>query len=158
MLRKLAIFLAVLLLGGAGVYVYQQYILEEEPLSIGQLLPEDALWVYHSNRIATDWGQMQETPLGKLIETIPDVAPLSIRLQNLDSASLTTWLDSRSSYVVGQIIGNDDLGFTFYFELQSPEAKQWLQIEQDLLAANRWQSENRQYQGVTIYEWEYSAE
>jgi len=156
-LRKLAILVAVLLLSGAGVYVYLQYIAEEEPITIGQLLPEDALWVYHSDRTVTDWSRMQATPLGKLIATIPDVEPVSLGLQHLDSATLIPWLDNRSCYIVGQVTGNDDLGFTFYFEIQPNEVSQWSQSQQSLLTNGKWQSENRQYQRTTIHEWEYSA-
>jgi hypothetical protein len=156
-LRKLAIVIAVLLLSGVGVYVYFQYIAEEEPLTIGQLLPEEALWVYHSDRIATDWSRMRETPLGELIASTPDVQPVSIGLQNLDSVALIPWLNDRSCFVAGQVTGNDDLGFTFYFELQPNEVGQWSKLQQNVLSTGKWQSENRLYQGTTIHEWEYPA-
>ena len=157
MLRKLAIVIAVLLLSGAGVYIYIHYIAEEEPLTIGQLLAEDALWVYHSDRIVTDWSRMYETPLGELIASVPDVEPVSLGLQNLDSTALIPWLNNRSCYVTGQVTGNDDLGFAFYIKLKPGEAGQWSQLQKTMLSTDNWQSENRQYQRTTIHEWKYLA-
>ncbi|MEQ9443498.1 MAG: hypothetical protein RIG62_30950 [Cyclobacteriaceae bacterium] len=158
MLQKLSYVIGALLLLGAGIYAYWRYIAEDEPVPVSQLIPEDALWVYHSDQLPADWGRMQATPLGRALSTLPDVQPVVESIPSLDSiAELTSWLAGRSCYVTSQITGNDDLGFSFYVQAnKTADAGFWQAVEIKVQQSSDWQIEQRQYQGVTIKEWVYT--
>lgn len=159
MLRKLAYTIGGAVVLAAGVYGYLRYSAKGESRTVDQLLPEGALWVYHSSQLPTDLARLNETSLGQLIASFPDIQPVIVGLQHVDSTALISWLEDRSCYVACQITGNDDLGFSFYLELNSPtDADNWKNMLRAGAADSGWQIENRQYQGITIEEWVYPPE
>nr|WKN36957.1 DUF3352 domain-containing protein [Tunicatimonas sp. TK19036] len=160
MLRKLSYIIGIALVFGAGVYGYFYYLAQDEPVDIGQLLPEETLWVYHSDQFPIDWAAVRETPLGKVLASLPDLQPVSASLPSLDSiANLTSWLEDRPCYITGQVTGNDDLGFSFYVKLdQAIEENYWQQASANIQQDPKWSVEQRQYQGITIHEWTYKPQ
>ncbi|MEO0331697.1 MAG: hypothetical protein AAF223_08430, partial [Bacteroidota bacterium] len=159
MLRNISIILGVLLVLASGIYGYREYITEPELRTIGQLVAEEALWVYHSRNFSEDWASMQDGPLGRLIASVPDIQVLRPGLNALDSTALLPLLRNRSLYVACQVVGNDDIGFSFYVDLESSNAPtDWQNLVEGIRTSPEWKIENQQYQGMNIQEWVYQPQ
>lgn len=155
MLRTIGFFLIGLLLLAAGFFGYRAYIAEPELLTIEQLVAEDALWVYHSPNFPEDWATMQRSPLGRLIASVPDVQDITKGVNALDSTALASFLGSRAVYIVSHVTGNDDIGFSFYVDLESNTASDWKNLVAAVQSSSEWRVEGQQYRGVSIQEWIY---
>ncbi|MEM6843686.1 MAG: hypothetical protein AAF632_15770 [Bacteroidota bacterium] len=156
MLRNISIILSVLLVLAGGVYSYREYIAEPDLRPIGQLVAEEALWVYHSQHFPEDWANMQDSPIGRLIAAVPDIQAFTPGLSTLDSTALLSLLRNHSLYIACQVVGNDDIGFSFYINLEGTnEPADWKKLVEGVKASPEWKIESQQYQGVSIQEWVY---
>ncbi|WKN44435.1 hypothetical protein [Tunicatimonas pelagia] len=159
MLRNIGFFLGGLLLLVAGIFGYRKYIAEPALVTIEQLVAEDALWVYHSKNFPEDWANMQTSPLGRLMASLPDIQNIKPGVSALDSAALASLLNNRSTYVVSHVVGNDDMGFSFYVDLASTrKPTDWKNLTAAVQSSPEWKVEGQQYQGMSIQEWVYQPQ
>ncbi len=159
MLRKIGFFLIGLLLVVAGIFGYREYVAEPTLLTVDQLVAEDALWVYHSKNFPADWADMHNSPLGRLITSVPDIQDIKRGVNALDSIALLSLLSNRSVYIVSHVIGNDDIGFSFYLDLENTNTPtDWENLVTTVRNSPAWKVERQQYQGVSIQEWVYQPQ
>ncbi len=159
MLRKIGFFLIGLLLVAAGIIGYREYVAEPTLLTADQLVAEDALWVYHSKSFPANWADMQHSPLGRLIASVPDVQDIKRGVNALDSTALLSLLNNRSVYIVSHVIGNDDIGFSFYLDLKNTNTPtDWKNLVATVRNSPEWKVESQQYQGVSIQEWVHQSQ
>ena len=117
-------------------------------------VPENAIVVYETASVFENWQQLTQSPLWNILSTIPEAQRISQRVAYLDSlSSIRTLLEKKPLLVALQVVGNDALDATFFCRLsEEGEKKELRQALAEAKEDMNLRSEERQYDGFTIYE------
>ena len=138
------------MVGGLGYYYY---VSRPSVTTAWAYVPDNALAVYETSDLLTDWTTLAESPLGSMLRAVPEVQRLDQQIAFLDSLPLLRSLLHEPWLVSLQVVGDDALDATFFARLSAPGGAKDLNRALDQLrdeAALR--VEERQYHGATIKE------
>ena len=151
--RVILIVVGVLLVAAVG-FLYYRFTRQEVPSMAWAYVPENAIMVYETSDLPNSWQQLVQSPLWNILGTLPDAQRLDEQVAYLDSLPLArTFLQKKSLLMAFQVAGSDAVDATFFFRLSGEkEKKNFQQALHALKNDANLQSEERQYDGYTIYE------
>ena len=120
-MKKLLIFIAFLLLVGAGYFTYEKWV-KHADLSAWSFVPADAALVIEAELIQ-DFKTIQGFPISSFIEESTGFKNLRQGLSFLDSINgdggFTAIFDDAKTIAAAHKVGSDDIDFLYVIELQN---------------------------------------
>ncbi|MCA6079066.1 hypothetical protein [Fulvivirga sedimenti] len=85
--KKSALLITLLLVAAAAAYLLYDKYYQQEPTSLWQLVPANAISVYESSRTATSWERLHETVMWPSLNSLKAISELDKQLQAIDTIS-----------------------------------------------------------------------
>jgi hypothetical protein len=156
MVKKFFIFVAVLSVIGAGYFTYEKWI-KDADLSLWTFVPENSLFVYESDQLATTLNHLREQAVIKNLSSIASVRALDDDLFTLDSILAVEngfqQAFAKTPFLIStHKISNDELDVLYVVRLNNIGQQSALNTIQTGLLESGWQKKRRTYLDYTITE------
>ena len=143
----------------AGGWWYFYEVHQERYSSAWTFVPENAIVVYETSHLLENWQKLVQSPLWNILGSVPGASLLNQRLAYLDSLPVAkALLQDKLLLTTLQVVGSHALDATFFCRVTDSEKKELQRVLDAIKADASLQTEERQYDGFTIYELQGSAD
>ncbi len=156
-MKKSALLITLLLVAVASAYLLYDKYYQQEPTSLWQLVPANAISVYESSRTASSWERLHETVMWPTLESLDIISELDEQLQSIDTITGTPGglekLLGSSFLITTHVVKKNAFDHLFLVDLSNIESQQIIssllsKYEKDSLVKRR----TRTYQEKQINE------
>jgi hypothetical protein len=155
--KSIILVITVLLLAAAGYFTYRQ-LEEQKEISLWELVPANALFVYETDQFVRHWNHVAKTKPWISLENVPFFGKISTNIAILDSLAgyegqLDNMLRANPFIVSAHQISKNELDFIYYLELKTLNQRDaGLRIIKKLKEQPKVKTSTRNYLGFEINE------
>lgn len=154
-MKNFLIFIAAVLLLGAGYFTYQNYISDDD-LSSWSFIPDNAIIVYESSNTIKAIEDAQSTQVWQNLSYIEGFRKIEERIDILDSiaenGNFRKFFAGAPLLTSLHVTSSKDFDLLFVIEIKNIAQQAFLSLAQTKYAAKGFQKRTREYEGFTITE------
>lgn len=154
-MKRLLVIIAILLLAGSGYFTYTKWV-KDADLSTWSFLPQNAVFVYESDKIFDHLIKIQDLPVWNNLTRIPPFSDIQDNLQLLDTiagkVAFSSLFENSGSLISGHITSSTSFDLLYVMEVKDISQHTYLSKSFAHFLDQGFKKRTREYLDFTITE------